>query len=215
MTTENQTKSNIMKLVGTLFSYGGKQASTGNLVCTFIVSDAYRTGETNPDGSPEIGYETILKASMIVPQKLASSLNWEPFTTKKGKTGIAARVSFYGEISLDRREQEVKEGEFRKTIFWLNPKVAKPTVREDGSRKWADCSPDDPEASLMVFPLTKREKTAGKPAVKAAPNAEKTADLPGVTVGEPAPVKTAAAKIKKVAKPKVVRNVDLSQIPFA
>jgi hypothetical protein len=212
MTTENQ-KSNVMKLIGTLFSYGGKQASTGSLVCTFIVSDPYRTGNTNPDGSPEVAYETILKASMIVPQKLSESLNWEPFTTKKGKAGIAARISFYGEISLDRRDQKVSEGEFRKTVFWLNPKIAKPTVREDGSRKWADCSPDDPEAAMMVFPIVKREKAKADAPKAAAPKAK--ADLPGVTVAAETPAKAAVAKIKKVAKPKIVHNVDLSQIPFA
>ena len=206
-TNTNNSKSNIIKLVGTLFSYGGKQASTGSLICTFVVSDPYYTGQKNADGSPQVAYETILKASMIVPQTLASSLNWEPFTTKNGKSGIAARVSFYGELSLDRRDQVVKEGEFKKTIFWLNPKIAKPSVQADGSRKWADCSPDDPEAAMMVFPIVKREKSS-------APKVETA--LPGVTVDAKTSAKAVAAKIKKVkAKPEIMSNVDLSEIPFA
>lgn len=142
--SNNQTQSKNMKLVGTLFSYGGRQAGTGNLIATFVVSDPYEAGK-NPDGSPKLEWNKVLEASLILPVALADTLAWEAFKTKAGKAGMRARVSIYGSIDIDRREP--KPGERRQHRFWINP------LQKDGA--------------LMVFPLVKRAD-APAPEVAAA-----------------------------------------------
>lgn len=175
-TNNNQTQSNAanqpknMKLIGTVFSYGGRQASTGNLITTFVVSNAYEAGK-NADGSPKLEWNKVLEASLIIADDIAKELVWEEFQTKNGKKGLRARVSFYGSIDIDRREQEAgKPQEFK---FWLNPLV------RDGRQ--------------MVFSLVKRAapaaaavpgdnapKATAAARVKAATGAKRTAAVKNV-----------------------------------
>lgn len=187
MTTENNQKSNTMKLIGTLFSYGGRQASTGSLIATFVVSDPYEAGK-NPDGTTRLEWNKVLEASIILPKDLADTLQWEAFQTKAGKAGMRARVSIYGDISIDRREP--KPGERRQHRFWINP-----MVKND---------------QTMVFPLTRREAPAEKQPGDNTPT-------PAMAAKAAAAKATPATKIKAAtaskAKKAVVTEID-ANLPY-
>lgn len=182
-TNNNQTTSNDnnqpknMKLIGTIFSYGGVQKATGNPIVTFVVSNPYEVGK-NLDGTAKLEWNKVLEASLILQKEVAKDLPWEQFVTKAGKKGVRARVSFYGTLDIDRREQEKdKPQEFK---FWLNPIV------RDGRQ--------------MVFGLVKR---AGAP----APAKAKRAAIPGDNTPSPKTraasdkVKTASTKAKAKVTP--------------
>ena len=190
MTTNTKTevaKAKIMKIWATLFSYGGKQKDSDNMIVTVVVSDRYDTTQKDADGKAVVAYDTVLKASMIVPASIAATLNWTPFSSKNGKAGISARVSLYGDISLDRREGAGMK-------FWFNPAKRKPVVQEDGSRKWVDCDSNDPAAALMIFPV-RVQAEAEAPKAKA-----RTENVKPVKVAKPETV----AALKKAVNPKKV-----------
>lgn len=176
-TNENETKTTAnnnqqpknMKLIGTIFSYGGVQKATGNPIVTFVVSNPYKNkkGETK--------WNKVLEASLILQKEVAKDLPWEKFVTEEGTEGIRARVSFYGTIDIDRREQE--KGKPQEFKFWLNP-----IVRENRQ---------------MVFGLVKREGAG-------APAEAKPAVIPGDNTPakhkEPLAAKVKAASAKAKAK---------------
>jgi hypothetical protein len=199
--TKNSQTAPVMKLYVSLFDRGGKQASTGHRIVTAVVSDPYLAGK-NEDGSDKVAYTTVLSASMILPESVAKTLQWKEFKTQNGDKGLTCRAAFYGTMAKDNRPPQPGQ-RFQKTVFWLNPCLRKRVgVKEDGSPKWEDCSPDDPEAQLMVFPLERREQPA--PVVKAAP------------VAKAASIVTPAAKVASVTK-KVAKTAKVaasSQIEF-
>lgn len=149
MTTENKTQTTAnnnqpknMKLIGTIFSYGGVQKATGNPIVTFVVSNPYKNkkGETK--------WNKVLEASLILQKEVSKDLPWEKFVTEEGTEGIRARVSFYGTIDIDRREQEKGKQEFK---FWLNPIVRDNRQMVFGLVKRAD-APAPAEAKPAVVP---------------------------------------------------------------
>lgn len=213
MTTNNQSevatqKAKIMKIWATLFSYGGKQKDSDNMIVTVVVSDRYDTAQKDADGKAVVAYDTVLKASMILPASIATTLNWTPFSSKNGKAGISARVSLYGDISLDRREGAGMK-------FWFNPAKRKPVVQEDGSRKWVDCDSNDPTAALMIFPVRTQQAEAEAPKAKARTENVKPVKVAEETVAvmhDTAPATAKVAALKKAVNPKKVSGE--SALPF-